>query len=162
MRVEINPELLRWACERADLTIQLLSQRLPALPAWVNGEKQPTLKQLEKFAKIVHVPIGYLFLPKPPKETLPVPDFRTAKNYRINRPSSDLLETLYLCQQRQEWYREFSRIIGETPLDFVGSLSTADDPVLAAEKISSLLQFSMKTAEIQQHGKKLYVSLLTR
>ena len=121
MRVEINPELLRWACERAGLTTQMVARRLPQLSSWENGEKRPTLKQIERFASIVHAPIGFLFLPTPPVEEIPIPDFRTIGNRKIGHPSPDVLETIFVCQQRQEWYRDFARSIREAPCPYVGS-----------------------------------------
>ena len=70
------------------------------------GEKQTTLKQLEKFAKVVRVALGYLFLPEPPEEKLPKPDFRTVKARTLERPSPDLLDTIYTMQRRQDWLRD--------------------------------------------------------
>ena len=58
------------------------------------------MKQLEAFAGANHVPIGYLFLPEPPAEDLPIPDMRTLGGGELARPSPDLLDVLYLCQQR--------------------------------------------------------------
>src|SRR5258706_9296012 len=123
MRVEVSPAMLRWARERAGLDAEALAHRFPKLTDWEDEDKtaHPTLKQLEDFAKATHAPIGYLFLPKPPVERVPIPDFRTVENRRIGRPSPDLLETVYLCQQRQEWYRDFARSGPEEPLAFVGS-----------------------------------------
>ena len=109
IKVEVRPEMLRWAYERAGFTVDDLSIRIPQLPAWENGEKQPTLKQLEGFAKATHTPVGYLFLAEPPVERVPIPDFRTVSGARVRRPSPDLLDTLYMCQQRQDWYRDFAR-----------------------------------------------------
>ena len=144
MHVEVNPEILRWACERAGWNTMIVAEKVPQLPAWERGEKHPTLKQLEKFAKRVHAPLGYFFLPAPPEEKLPVPDFRTTGNYRISQPSPDLLETLYICQQRQEWYREFSLLIKEDTCDFVGSATLHDDPVVIAERITATLGFDIE------------------
>ena len=48
---------------------------MPGFPAWERGEKQPTVKQLEDFAKATHVPLGHLFLSAPPEERIPIPDF---------------------------------------------------------------------------------------
>lgn len=87
MRVEIKPELLRWACERAGLDIEEMSNRIPKLSAWIRGEAQPTLKQVEGFAKATHAPIGYLFLHKPPTESIPIPDFRAGSNLHVGHPS---------------------------------------------------------------------------
>src|SRR5215208_4036776 len=115
MRVEVKPELLRWAAERSRIERDALDDRFPKLKEWVREAVRPTLKQLEDFARATHTPIGYFFLPEPPVERVPIPDFRTVGGARLQRPSPDLLDTIHLCQQRQEWYREFARTIGEPP-----------------------------------------------
>src|SRR6202051_4378253 len=76
IRVEIKPELLRWARERSGLDPGALAQRFPHLDTWERRESSPTLKQLESFAKATHTPVGYLFLQEPPFERVPIPDFR--------------------------------------------------------------------------------------
>src|SRR5205809_1105876 len=101
MRVDVKPEMLRWARERAGLELGALSERLPKLPEWERGEGRPTLRQLESFARATHAPIGFLFLQAPPVEKVPIPDFRTMENRPIDRASPDLLDTIYVCQQRQ-------------------------------------------------------------
>jgi hypothetical protein len=73
-------------------------------------------------------PVGYLLLEHPPEEPLPIPDYRTMGDQRIERPSPDLLDTIFICQQRQDWYRDFARAIGDEPLSFVGEFSV-DTPV---------------------------------
>lgn len=138
-RVTVKPEMLRWACNRAGQSAASLRGRFPKLDLWERGEKQPTLKQLEGFAKATHTPVGYLFLPEPPVERVPIPDFRTVAHERIDHPSPDLLDTLYLCQQRQEWYRDFARSMGEAPLAFVGSVRVADEVVQTAALIRHAL-----------------------
>ena len=120
-RVEVKPKLLRWARERAGFDIEVLAARFPQLEAWERGEILPTLKQIERFAKATYAPVGYMFLQEPPTERVPIPDFRTMGGSHIERPSPDLLDTLYICQQRQEWYREFTRSTGEESRSFVGS-----------------------------------------
>lgn len=117
--------------------------KFPKLGAWERGEAQPTLKQLESFAKATYTPIGYLFLQEPPVERIPIPDFRTIAGTATGRPSPDLLDTIYLCQQRQEWYRDFARTTGEAPLGLVGSVRVTDDVVPAAAAMRSALGFDL-------------------
>jgi Zn-dependent peptidase ImmA (M78 family)/transcriptional regulator with XRE-family HTH domain len=144
MRVQVRPELLRWARERAGLSLEVLARRIPQLPTWEQGEAHPTLKQVEKFAKATYAPVGYLFLAEPPVESLPIPDFRTLASVRVNRPSPDLLDTLYICQQRQEWYRDFARSEGEARLPFVGSSTLDGDVRETAGRMRSTLGFSIE------------------
>ncbi|MDR2503390.1 MAG: DNA-binding protein, partial [Deltaproteobacteria bacterium] len=141
--VSVRPELLTWARERAGLEIFALAPRFPKLAAWEAGESQPTLKQLEAFAHAVHVPIGYLFLPEPVQETLPVADFRTVAGHAALRPSPDLLDALYLCQQRQDWYRDHARMNAFSPRNFIGSANTANDSVTVAESMRRALDISL-------------------
>lgn len=144
IRVSVRPALLRWARERAGLGPDVLAQRFPKLADWEREEARPTLKQLEDFAKATHAPIGYLFLSEPPVERVPIPDFRTIENRRIGHPSPDLLETIYLCQQRQEWYRDYVRSLKEESLSFIGSETPTSDVVKTADKIRQALNFSIE------------------
>ncbi len=139
IRVPIEPTLLRWALERAGKSEEDLITRFKKLPDWESGATQPTLNQLEAFARAVHVPVGYLFLSEPPDEPVPIPDFRTFAGQAISRPSPNLLDTIYTCQDRQGWYREFARVDGQPVRTFVGS-ATIDTPaeVVAGEMQDSL------------------------
>lgn len=127
-RVQINPQMFGWAMERAGRSWNELEDRFPRLQAWARGEAFPTLKQLESFAKAVHVPIGYLFFDEPPEEPLPVPDMRTVSGTPLARPSPNLLDTLYAMQRRQAWLREDRIECEAEPLDFVGNARMGDDP----------------------------------
>lgn len=143
LRVEVKPELLRWACARARLDIDALLPRFPKLPQWLSGDAQPTFKQLERFAKATHTPIGYLFLPAPIVEEVPIPDFRTIGNAYIDQPTPDLLETVYVCQQRQEWFREHARDDGQEALAFIGSARVGDDVEATAARMRATLGFTL-------------------
>lgn len=143
LRVEVKPEMLRWACERAGFDLAELAHRIPKLTSWDRGETRPTLKQLERFAKATRTPVGYLFLTEPPIERIPIPDLRTVGGGRIARPSPDLLDTIYICQQRQEWYRDFARSIGEASLPLVGSADLSSDVEATAARMRSTLGFDL-------------------
>ena len=142
-RVTVKPELIEWACQRAGVAPDALADRFPRLSAWLARQSQPTLKQLEEFAKATHTPFGFFFLPQPPVEEVPIPDFRTIRGAAIRRPSPDLLDTIYICQQRQEWYREYALITGEQPFPFVRSAKTTDDVVEVAASMRDALAFDL-------------------
>lgn len=143
-RAPVRPEMLRWAIERARMSPDDLSGRFKKLEQWLQGEVQPTLKQLEAFANAVHVPIGYLFLPEPPEEQLPIPDFRTVAGRPLERPSPNLLEMVYACQERQSWYADFARLYQEPELPFVGSATLDTAPEVVAANIRETLGFSVE------------------
>lgn len=143
-RVPVKPELLRWACERAGKPESALAEKFSGFTDWLTGEKAPTFKQLEDFAKATHTPIGFFFLQKPPVENVPIPDFRTIDSAQISRPSVNLLDTIYLCQQRQDWFRQHALLMGDEPLRFVGSVSTNSDVLRTAAKIRASLDLDAR------------------
>ena len=142
VRVAVEATLLDWARKRSRIAPANLDTRFPDLDEWEAGTKEPTLKQLEKFAQATHTPIGYLFLSEPPDESLPVPDFRTIRDAEIGQASPDLLDTVYQCQQRQEWYRDYARVHREEPVPFVGTFAVGMDVVDAAAQMSAVLSFA--------------------
>lgn len=142
VRIEVSSSVIRWACARSGRSVEDLQQKFPRLTDWECGRVRPTLKQLETLAKATFTPIGFFFLEKPPVDELPVPDFRTMDNAEVRRPSPHLLNTIYLCQQRQAWYQE------EAQRDlfwqnFVGSLDTSVEVEAAAEQLGRIFRFDM-------------------
>ncbi len=135
-RIPVKPELLQWAISRSGL--QTLPARLK-IQEWIKGKSHPTRRQLEDFARAVHVPFGYLLLEEPPQEEVPVPFYRTAHPRTPRQPSPELLDTIYAMQQRQEWMREYL-IAQEAPrLDFVGAFDTSAPVDSLVEKLHAVL-----------------------
>jgi Zn-dependent peptidase ImmA (M78 family) len=135
--------MLRWALDRAGLDLDALLPRFPKADAWLSGDALPTLKQVERFAKATHTPVGFLMLQEPPVEVVPIPDLRTVGNAGIGHPSPDLLDTIYLCQQRQEWYRDFARTHALDPVDFIGSILLGADVIETATTMRSVLSLNL-------------------
>lgn len=142
-RVTVQPALFTWARQRARLDETALVARFPHLPDWESGAAQPTLRQLEQYAQATHAALGFFFLPVPPEEAVPIPDFRTMR-VGLPRLSADLLDVVYTCQSRQTWYRDEALVNGEPPLPFVGSLSLATPPAEAADRLRQQLGFSVQ------------------
>ena len=144
VRVPVHPELLSWAAERAGWSEDVAEDKFPRFGAWVAGDVAPTFKQLQSFAAAAHVPFGYLLLPEPPAETIPIPDLRTRRNERREHVSPDLRDTIYTCQRRQEWFREFAITHGLERVEFVGSSRIGEPSEPVAEQIRRTLGFDME------------------
>ena len=138
-RVQIKRQLFQWAQERSRISEEELCAKFPKYPQWLTGGSGPTMKQLEKFAAQTYTPLGYFFLPEPPEERLPIPDFRTLTDRRVARPSPHLLDTIYAVQLRQEWMKGFLTDRGEPELAFIGSRTLQDQPEAVAADIRGVL-----------------------
>lgn len=80
LEVPVEPKLLIWTRESIGLSPENVSKRLglsvDSINKWESGQKNPTLKTLERLANIYKRPLAVFFLPAPPKD-LPLPkDFR--------------------------------------------------------------------------------------
>ncbi|MEZ5943015.1 MAG: ImmA/IrrE family metallo-endopeptidase [Planctomycetaceae bacterium] len=143
----IQPELIRWAIDRSGLTREELRKKFPRIELWQSGEKQPTLRQLENFARTTMTPLGTLFLANPPREQLPVPDFRTLNDKPLKRFSPNLIDTIRIIQQRQEWMRDWLLEDGASELDFVGSIKVSRNIQSVAQEIRQRLDLAANWAE---------------
>lgn len=143
VKIAINTELFQWARERSGVADEVLESRFPKLRQWEEGTVQPTLRQVEDFAKKTRTPLGYFFLPEPPEERLPIPYFRSpitiGGDELPQHPSPELIDTVHMMQQRQEWMREFLIEEGQPPLDFYGSVTPTDDSGQIANDIRRVL-----------------------
>jgi Zn-dependent peptidase ImmA (M78 family)/transcriptional regulator with XRE-family HTH domain len=138
-RVAVSGEVLRWARDRSGVSGSELAERFPDMAAWETGAAQPTLHQLEAFAKKTLTPLGFFFLPSPPDVQLPIPNYRTLSEGGVPRPSPNLLETVFTMLQRQAWMRDYLIDEGQSPLAVVGSAHIGDEPRRIAGDIRQAL-----------------------
>lgn len=120
--VNINANILTWAIARAGYKLHEFTMKVPKVQDWIDGNKKPTIKQLEAFSRKVYLPFGYLFLSEPPKEDLPIPFFRTVQADET-KVSINVYDTVLIIQQRQEWLKEYLRENGFEALSYVGKFS---------------------------------------
>ncbi|MCB5198560.1 ImmA/IrrE family metallo-endopeptidase [Loktanella sp. TSTF-M6] len=142
-QVDISPDVLEWARERAGMPFDNLVQRFKKYPSWIEGKGGPTFKQLETLAATLHLPLGMFFLPAPPEEQLPLPDFRRMAGAGFGRPSTELIDTIHTCQRRQSWYRDHLAGSGAPLLEFVGSFTADDPPAIVAGSIRTMLKLEV-------------------
>ena len=126
------PALLEWACDRPGVERERLEQKFRDLPSWLAGTKRPTERQLRDFARATYTPFGEFFGTEPPDDNLPVSDFRVRGGGTLRRPTAHLLDTVFICQDRQEWYRDYQLSLEEPPIAWVGAEQVENDPAEAA------------------------------
>ncbi len=144
----MRPAVLEWTRARSGIAVSDWDRRFPRYEAWLSGDTAPTLKQLEEFAHKTHTPIGFLFLDVPPDEPVPIPDFRTPDNRPVGdhyAVSADLLDVVYACERRQEWYRDNQVLEGELPLSFVGVSATNDAADDVADQMRAVLDWTTQS-----------------
>lgn len=140
-QMQVNPALLEWAQHRSGRSDIDMQDKLHKWDRWLSQELPLTLRDIERIAHFTRVPVGYFFLPEPPEEQIPIPDFRAGRNHAA-RNSQDLVETIYLNQRRQSWYEDYLTAMDEAVhLEYVGkALNMA--VAQAAEEITRALGYT--------------------
>ena len=126
-RIEnINSNIINWAITRAGNNIEEFYKDNPDVLDWINGDKKPTVKQLEKFTHKVHVPFGYMFMDEPPNEEISIPFFRTGEA-PIDKVSLNVYHTIQIIKDRQNWLTNYLQESEYSDLGFVGKYNENSD-----------------------------------
>ena len=142
LQITLQPDVLRWARERAKLQPEELAKKMGVkrherVLKW-EDDGTISVAQVDKLAKCTYTPLGFLYSKEPPDERLPIADFRTREG--TPPPSPDLLDTVYLMQRRQGWMRDELIEDGAEPLDFVGAYGLDSQPRHVASAMREVLQ----------------------
>ena len=150
--ITLQPRVLRWARERAGLEREQLAANLKLqtqdIAEWEQSGRI-TFNEADDLAKHTFTPVGYLFLSEPPDDSLPIADFRTRTGVSPQKPSPNLLDTVYQMQLRQAWMREEMITQEHPPLEFVGAFSLSASPSQVAAAMSNALQLSGGWAAVE-------------
>jgi Zn-dependent peptidase ImmA (M78 family) len=161
-RIFIDRRILEWAMARSGRSIPDFHRTLPKLSLWLGGEYL-TLHEVESLAKETSTPLGYFFLSEPPQDKLPIPHFRTIKNgITDSSPSPDLIETIQMMEQRQDWMSEYLFQEGHSRLSFVRSANVNTSPEEIANNIRQTLNLEELWAADQPSWNKALIELRAR
>ncbi len=126
VRVKVNPEIYYWV--KNQVNIEMLKTCMKEnFKKWIEGEKDPTFKQIQDFSKATHIPLGYFFLDKPPIEKNELIEFRTIDSLELERPSRDLIDTIHEMENIQEWMKDYLIKNSNDAVDFIASADLSDD-----------------------------------
>ena len=160
----ITPDVLAWARDRAQMSIDALSVKLltktERIEAWENGELKPTFNQAQKLARVLHIPFGYLFLSTPPEEKLPIPDLRTIGDSEPETITPAFRDLLNDVKRKQAWYRDYAIENGEKPFAYLGKFSVNDGIMEVSDSISEALSLTASN-RAKCRDKDAYLKLLT-
>ena len=160
----ITPDVLAWARDRAQMSIDALSARLPTkaerVEAWEKGELKPTFNQAQKLARVLHIPFGYLFLSAPPEEKLPIPDLRTIGDNEPETITPVFRDLLNDVKRKQAWYRDYAIENGEEPFAYLGKFSVHNGVIEVSDSIREALSLTAFD-HTKCRDKDAYLKLLT-
>lgn len=140
MRVDVtvSKDILDWVMSRIRME-EISTAVAQRLLQWYNGEKTPTFNQVEEASRATGIPLGYFFLTTPPKEVLPLLDYRTVDSLELQKPSRNLIDTIHNMEQIQEWAKEELVRSGASALPFVGSLKNNSQYSMFVSKVREIL-----------------------
>lgn len=145
LQITLQPDVLRWARERASLEVDELARKVGVRPRRVSEWETSgsiSVAQADKLAHHTYTPVGFLYLQEAPEDRLPISDFRTRGGEARQRPSPDLLETVYLMQRRQAWMHDDLVEEESAPLGFVGAYGLDSSPQRVAAAMRDALSLN--------------------
>lgn len=139
----VTGEVLRWARQRAGASLEAVAEKLNVTPdtvaEWEDDTSLPSFAKARELAKFLRVPIGYLFLDRPPQETLAIPDLRRLGDDTARDLGADFFAVYQDARAKQGWYHEYLLQTGAAPLAFVGRFTREDSPAAVAADIREVL-----------------------
>ena len=171
-KVKINPEILKWARKSAKISFEKSASTISKtcktdrIKEWESPDCKdfPTVKQVEKLARLYRRPSDVFYLPFIPKDFPPLKDFRHNKEEGL---STALIFMMREIQEKQEWLSNFLSKKKEKKLDFVGRFNIKSQADVVAKDLRKTLnigtipsaQKPLKYWIEKAESKRIFISL---
>ncbi len=111
---------------------------------------------------MLHIPFGYLFLPHPPEESLPILDLRTVGDHQPHEISPDLRDLLNDVTLKQDWYRDCLIEQGAEPVPFVRRFGLQTPTNDIATDITRVLDLTLEHRTQARNGEEFLRLLMNK
>lgn len=129
-RIEIQKEIYHWALEESQKEYEEIINRFPRIDDWINGDHNPTFKQLQDFADFLKIPLGYLFLKEPPKINIMEAEFRSINN-QLPDMSKNLKDTITTMDMKRNWMSDYRKDLGWDKLTIIEKFNQQKDGTIS-------------------------------
>jgi Zn-dependent peptidase ImmA (M78 family)/transcriptional regulator with XRE-family HTH domain len=146
----VEPAMLVWARKTASLTQEeaavALDIPLERLQAWEKegNDQTPTVNQLKRMAERYKRPLSVFYLSAPPKDFLPLRDFRRLPGTVDHRFSAQLAYEVRAAYERRQIAIEVTQTLGQEPIPFGITARQIDDPEQVGRRIREHLGVSLE------------------
>ncbi len=146
MQVNFNINILKQLLVQQPDKADAITSKFPKIDEWKQDIKKPTFNQLADLANYFNIPFGYFFLKDIPVKEYPIPHYRTV-NQGVFSHSEELLDTIQILEERQNWATDILKEFDKDSLDFAGSITTEISIQKAAEQIREILDVTENWAK---------------
>lgn len=108
VRVKVKKEIYEWAIAESQKDFEEIESKFKNIENWILQNSAPTFRQIQALANFLKVPLGYMFLDKPPETNIIESEFRTIDS-KIPDISKNLQDAIYNMSRKQAWMSEYRR-----------------------------------------------------
>jgi Zn-dependent peptidase ImmA (M78 family)/DNA-binding XRE family transcriptional regulator len=145
----VNPTLLAWARNQAGFSLEEVALKVKRdvkeLQAWEQGERQPTLRQAEKLAKVYHCSFSTFTLQQPPSIPPLATQYRRLPGVKPGEESPELRVALRDMLYHRSVALDLLEELGETQEAFSLRVRLAEDAEVVGARIREVLNVSLQT-----------------
>jgi Zn-dependent peptidase ImmA (M78 family)/DNA-binding XRE family transcriptional regulator len=143
LEIAIGPQILVWARETIGLDVTEVAKKLQTsediISKWENGQKNPTLTQIEKLANIYKRPLATFFLPTPPQEPSFPKDFRALPQDKRKPFTSKTRLAVRRARRLQSLAVELANGLNHKIVVEIGKANLSDNPEKVASQVRERL-----------------------
>jgi Zn-dependent peptidase ImmA (M78 family)/transcriptional regulator with XRE-family HTH domain len=145
--IAVNPSLLAWAREESGYELEQIAKRLQVrterLMSWEKGERQPTMRQVEMLAHLLHRPLSIFFLPRRPQLPPLAAEYRRLPDVEPGQESPELRLALRQMLIRRENTLNLMGELGETIPEFSLRANLRESPVEVGTRLRQTIGVTM-------------------
>jgi Zn-dependent peptidase ImmA (M78 family)/transcriptional regulator with XRE-family HTH domain len=146
--VPIHHAVLLWARKESGYPIERVAERLQVkaerIVEWEQGDRVPTLRQVEALAHFYHRPLSIFFQPKPPVTMPLAAEYRRLPGVVVGQESPELRLALRKMSARRETMIQLLVELGEATPAFDLTASLQEAPPIVAARLRSALGVSLE------------------
>jgi Zn-dependent peptidase ImmA (M78 family)/transcriptional regulator with XRE-family HTH domain len=135
----VTPSLLTWAREQSGYDPARVAKRLNVkeerLLAWESGELQPTLKQVENLAHMLHRPLSVFFMPQPPQLPPLAAEYRRLPGVEPGHETPEFRLAIRQMVTRRENTINLMGELGDPIVEFTLSAHLSENPIDVGQRL---------------------------